>query len=85
VAVAAAWWIALPLGLLIASFAGTVWATIAGLLKVRRNVNEVISTIMLNFVALGLASYLVHGPLMEAGGQYPQSDAIETAMRLPVW
>jgi simple sugar transport system permease protein len=77
------WWIALPLGLLIASFAGTVWATIAGLLKVRRNVNEVISTIMLNFVALGLASYLVHGPLMEAGGQYPQSDAIDTAMRLP--
>lgn len=76
-------WIALPLALLLASLAGTLWATIAGVLKVRRNVNEVISTIMLNFVALGLASYLVHGPLMETAGQYPQSDAIAAAMRLP--
>ena len=31
---------------------------------------------MLNFIALGLVGYLVHGPLMEAAGIYPQSDAI---------
>lgn len=76
-------WIALPLALCIASLAGSLWATIAGMLKVRRNVNEVISTIMLNFVAVGIASYLVHGPLMEAAGHYPQTDAIAEAMRLP--
>lgn len=75
-------WIALPLALLIASAIGSAWAMIAGVLKVQRNVNEVISTIMLNFVALGLVSYLVHGPLMEAGGQYPQSDAVGEALRL---
>lgn len=75
-------WIALPVALLIASMAGSAWAMIAGVLKVQRNVNEVISTIMLNFVALGLVSYLVRGPLMESGGQYPQSDAIGDAMRL---
>jgi simple sugar transport system permease protein len=75
-------WIALPLALLIASLAGGLWATVAGVLKVRRNVNEVISTIMLNFVALGLVGYLVHGPLREAAAQYPQSEAIGAALRL---
>jgi simple sugar transport system permease protein len=75
-------WIALPLALSVASLAGAAWAAIAGVLKVRRNVNEVVSTIMLNFIALGIVSYLVHGPLMEAAGQYPQSDAVGESMRL---
>jgi general nucleoside transport system permease protein len=40
-----------------------LWAGIVGVLKVTRGVSEVISSIMLNFVALGLASYLLTGPL----------------------
>jgi len=69
--------------LIAAAAAGAVWAGIAGVLKVRRNVNEVISTIMLNFVALGLIGYLVQGPLMEAGGRYPQTDAVLPALWMP--
>jgi len=69
--------------LMAAAAAGAVWAGIAGVLKLRRNVNEVISTIMLNFVALGLIGYLVQGPLMEAGGRYPQTDAILPALWMP--
>ena len=42
---------------------GALWAGIVGVLKVTRGVSEVISSIMLNFVALGLASYLLTGPL----------------------
>ena len=38
---------------------------------------------MLNFIALGLVGYLVHGPLMEAAGDYPQTDAVAAAVRLP--
>jgi general nucleoside transport system permease protein len=76
-------WLGLPLILLGAAASGGVWGAIAAHLKVRREVNEVISTIMLNFIALGLISYLVQGPLMEAGGQYPQTDAILPALRLP--
>jgi ABC-type uncharacterized transport system permease subunit len=68
--------------LIAAAAAGAVWAGIAGVLK-RRNVNEVISTIMLNFVALGFIGYLVQGPLMEAGGRYPQTDAILPALWMP--
>jgi simple sugar transport system permease protein len=53
------------------------------LLKVARHVDEVISTIMLNFIAAGLVGYLVHGPLMEVAGTYPQTDAVAAAARLP--
>jgi len=70
--------------LLVAAAAmGALWAGIAGQLKRRRNVNEVISTIMLNFIALGLISYLVQGPLKEAGGRYPQTDALLPGLWLP--
>ena len=63
--------------------AGSFWAWIPALLKVRRNVSEVIATIMLNFVAARLVGWAVHGPLMEAGARYPQSDALTPAARLP--
>jgi simple sugar transport system permease protein len=76
-------WCALPLALLGASVAGAAWAAIAAYLKLERSVDEVIGTIMLNFIAAGLAGYLVQGPLMEAGGRYPQTDALELSMRLP--
>jgi simple sugar transport system permease protein len=69
--------------LVVAAGAGALWAGIAGALKLWRNVNEVISTIMLNFIALGLVSYLVQGPLMEAAARYPQTDAIDLALWMP--
>jgi ABC-type uncharacterized transport system permease subunit len=44
--------------LVVAIAVGSTWAGIAGVLKVTRGVHEVISTIMLNFIAFGLAQYL---------------------------
>ncbi len=44
--------------LLVAIAVGSTWSGIAGVLKVTRGVHEVISTIMLNFIAFGLAQYL---------------------------
>lgn len=72
--------LALPAGLAAAAAAGAAWASVAALLKVRRGVNEVIATIMLNFVALALLSYLVQGPLMESSGHYPQSESLPPYM-----
>ncbi len=46
--------------MLIAMAVGGAWAAIPGVLKVTRNVNEVVSTIMLNFVATGLSAYLLN-------------------------
>jgi simple sugar transport system permease protein len=45
--------------LVTAMLVGALWAGLAGLLKVRRGVSEVISTIMLNFIATGLIAYLL--------------------------
>jgi simple sugar transport system permease protein len=47
---------------------GAFWAWIPGILKVKRGVSEVISTIMLNFVATGLSAYLLANYLAEASG-----------------
>ena len=64
--------------------AGSLWAWLAAALKLRRNVSEVIATIMLNFVAARLVGWAVHGPLMETGARYPQSDPLPMAARLPM-
>jgi simple sugar transport system permease protein len=66
-----------------AAIAGGVWAGIAAMLRVRFGVLEVISTIMLNFVALYGVSYLVRGPLQEPTHAYPQTVAIADALHLP--
>lgn len=66
-----------------AMLAGGLWASFAALLKSKRGVNEVISTIMLNFIAVGLVSYCVHGPLMEVAARYPQTDLLPFAAHLP--
>ena len=73
----------LPAVLIAGALAGTLWASIAELLRRRRGVLEVISTIMLNFVALHVVGALVHGPLQEPLGIYPQSSPITEAARLP--
>jgi ABC-type uncharacterized transport system permease subunit len=51
----------------VAMLVGALWAGIVGVLKVTRGVSEVISSIMLNFVALGIASFLLTGPLRGSG------------------
>jgi len=65
-----------------AAVAGALWAAVPALLRARFGVIEVITTIMLNFVAEHLVGYLVHGPLQEAARTYPQSDPIAAAARL---
>jgi ABC-type uncharacterized transport system permease subunit len=49
--------------IVVAMAVGALWASIVAILKVTRGVSEVISSIMLNFIALGTASWLLTGPL----------------------
>jgi len=63
---------------------GAVWGGIAGVIKARFGGNEIIATIMLNYVAVQLLSWLVRGPLQEKMKIIPRSDAIDQALRLPV-
>ncbi len=63
--------------------AGAAWAWIAAMLRRRFGVLEVISTLMLNFLALYVVSYLVRGPLQEPLGIYPQTASLPDVARLP--
>ena len=77
-------WISVPVELAAGMAAGAAWAGIAAVLKRRFGVLEVISTLMLNFVALFGVSYLVRGPLQESTHLYPQTASLAASARLPV-
>lgn len=64
------------------ALAGALWGAVAGAMKARRNVPEVVATILLNFIALEAVRYAVQGPLMESAGQFPQTEAVAPALRL---
>jgi simple sugar transport system permease protein len=70
--------------LLAAVLAGALWIAVPVWLKLRFGVIEVISTLLLNFVAESLVSLMVLGPLQERNRIYPQSDAIAEPARLPL-
>jgi len=59
----------LPLLLVVAFLAGGIWAGIAGLLKATMNVNEIITTLLMNWVAILLSQFFAYGPL-EGGGWF---------------
>lgn len=62
--------------------AGAAWAGFAGLLRTQFGANEVIVTIMMNFLAMILATYLIGGPW--ASGASPVTRAIVPAGHLPI-
>jgi ABC-type uncharacterized transport system permease subunit len=76
--------VALPAVLAAAVIAGGAWVLVPVWLQLRYGVLEVISTLLLNFVAESLVSYAVQGPLQESQHIYPQSDPIAVAARLPL-
>jgi ABC-type uncharacterized transport system permease subunit len=84
IAGALAAFIASPLGviaaLLAAMLAGALWASIASLMRLWRNAPEVLTTILLNFIAIHLLGWCVNGPLQEPSGQYPQSDVASSSL-----
>jgi ABC-type uncharacterized transport system permease subunit len=75
--------LAVPTVLLAGCAAGLAWAVIPVVLRLRFGVLEVISTLLLNFVADALVSWMVVGPLQESKHIYPQSDQLPMAARLP--
>lgn len=72
----------MPLTLLSGIACGAAWALVPALLKAYRGVHEVINTIMMNYIALYSANYLVNGPMM-AKGFLPVSPDIAASARLP--
>jgi ABC-type uncharacterized transport system permease subunit len=76
-------WLLIPAMLLAGVAGGALWAALAAWLRLAFEVNEIIATIMLNFVALYAVSYLARGPLRDPMGYLPQSARLEDVARLP--
>jgi len=65
-----------------------VWGFIPGILKARLNVNEILSTVMMNAIALQLMNYLLRGPMIDpagikAGTYLAQSERLPEQVWLP--
>ncbi len=79
----------LPLVLMVGFIAGAIWGGIPGILKAYSNVNEILSTIMLNIVAVQGMNFLLRGALIDpaeivAGTRIPQTMRLPPAADLPL-
>jgi simple sugar transport system permease protein len=76
-----------PLSILVAliagGLAGALWASIPGLLRAFRGVNEVITSLMMVYIAVQFANYLLEGPWGIPGATFPASPPVNEAFRLP--
>ena len=73
----------IPICILCGAFAGAVWLYVPGVLLARYDVDEVVSTLMLNFIAAGLTGYLVNGPLLSPLSGNNVTPLIHDAAYLP--
>jgi len=81
--------IMVPLVLIAGVAGGALWGWIPGALKAYYRVNEILSTIMLNIVAVQLMAYLLRGPLIdpaeiERGTRIPQTARLVESADLPI-
>lgn len=74
----------MPLALLAGSLVGALFASIAGALRTYTGAHEVITTIMLNFIAINITDYLADGPWKDSGIVARTPAVAETAV-IPEW
>ncbi len=79
-------WMHVSLAVIAGFLGGAAWGILPAYLKAFRGVSEIVITLMLNYVAIQLASLLVHepSPLAKQNAFYPQSPTILPSARLPV-
>ena len=79
-----------PAALLLGFLGGAVWGGIPGVLKAYYNVNEILSTIMLNIIAVQAMNFLLRGPMidpvqLQAASAIPQTARLSDVFDLPRW
>ena len=76
---------AMPLTLIGGMIGGMLWAGIAAFMKLRLNTNEILVTIMMNYIALNILLWAVHGPLKDPNGyNFPESALFGDSTLLPI-
>lgn len=81
-------WLTITLSMLAGFLGGAVWGGIPGVLKAYFSVNEILSTVMMNAIAVQLMNFLLRGPMIdpaqaEMASQIPQTARLEEIFRLP--
>ncbi len=81
-------WLMITLAMLAGILGGGIWGGIPGMLKAYFNVNEILSTVMMNAIAVQLMNFLLRGPMIDpaqaqVASQIPQTARLEEIFRLP--
>jgi simple sugar transport system permease protein len=81
-------WVIISLALLMGFVGGAIWGGIPGFLKAYFGVNEILSTVMMNAIAVQIMNFLLRGPMIdpaqaELASKIPQTAALADAFRLP--
>ncbi len=81
-------WITIIIALLGGTLMGGFWGAIPGYLKAKLSVNEILSTVMMNQIAIQIGYYLLRGPMIDpaelaAGTNIPQSARLPRSLDLP--
>ncbi|MFA5837962.1 MAG: ABC transporter permease [Bellilinea sp.] len=79
-------WFLLPMSMIMGALAGAVWGGIPGVLKAKLGVNEILSTVMMNAIAVQFSNYLLRGPMIDPK-EIEQGTRIAQSALLPraVW
>lgn len=75
-------WLHLPLTMFTGMLAGFIWAAIPGFFKARFGAHEVITTIMMNYIALHFTAFLVNSILIAPPGTSPVTRVISDGAKL---
>ncbi|TYK66641.1 ABC transporter permease [Colwellia echini] len=77
--------LAMPLTIVAGMIGGMAWAGITAFMKLRLNTNETLVTIMMNYIALNVLLWSVHGPLKDPNGyNFPESALFGESTLLPI-
>ena len=76
-------WVALPVLFAAAGAVGAAWTVVPAVLKARYGTNEIITTLMMSFIGIDLASILIKGPFHDPTTPLPQTSVIPLDKMLP--
>lgn len=77
--------IALPLAVLAAAAGGAIWAFLPGAMKAYLNADEIVTTLMLNYVATFAFAFVIKEALLPSGAGFPVSEYFDRGVWLPSW
>ncbi|MCX7024155.1 MAG: ABC transporter permease [Spirochaetes bacterium] len=77
-------WLVIPACIVSGFIAGGLWAVLPAFLKTKLKVDDVVTTLLLNYVMIHVMGFLLYGPMQAAGSSWPRSEPIMDAAHYPI-